>query len=962
MSSKLYKGIVLLLGLVCNLSVVSPVLSATNFDVTVISESGQTQTNVPITIGQPFKKGEIAIGADLNAKTNLSAKLSNGEYIPLQVNSKATHSDGTLRHAVLSMNVPVLNPGEVKTITISTDNKAVDNSTPLSKTQLLATNFDAVVQVNIGGTVYSASAKDLLQSLPEKKWLSGPVVTEWMVSAPLQTASKVSHPHLTARFHIRAYSGMKSVRADVTVENNWTFVSNPQNVTYDATVHIGGAQAYTISNLTHNHHARWRKTFWWGTEPAVYAKHDTNYLLSTRAVPNYDTSIVITEAALAKEASDLSDSNTNPMQIAYVNKYMKATGGRPDIGPVPRWTARYLISMDKRVWNTTFTIGELAGSWPIHYRDKATDQPVSIQDHTNASTNNNIAICSANCDTGYTADSAHQPSFVYVPYLLTGDYYFLEELAFWANFNMLRHDPGQRGGGKGLVHISQVRGEAWALRTMAHAGYILPNDHPLKQYFIDRVNDNLDYYNTTYAQNTGQAQYVFGRLDKGSGSDGGATSKPWMDDFFTWSIGHIADLGFTKAVELRDYKVKFSIGRMTDPGYCWLNAGQYTTEAPGTPTTFAELHANNVAYSLANYQTIGYIKKWTSLEECTGNNMQGYASEPQGYVAILQAALAVAADSGKANAQLAWNRYETRSTKVDYGAKGPEFAIVPFNPNAANLSFSSSKAQIATTEKVTLNWNASSSDTCTASGDWTGTKSVSGSETVGPFSKDATFILSCTGTDGDVSGSVLVSVGENGGGGTTSIISNLNKSSYKWDELAVDTKVYVDRSYLYTTVPAGYVGYSVLQTGNNDKTSTGNNFLSFDVSKDITVLVAYVDSEPLPQWMSGWTDTGNVLGTSDRSLRVYSKSFTAGKVSLGGNETAPSMYTVLLETIYESGGEGGTPEGSGGDGSKSPTTPTGTNTTSGGGGSLGLIELLVGLMLVFANTTSSRNRKQGLFK
>ena len=56
-------------------------------------------------------------------------------------------------------------------------------------------------------------------------------------------------------------------------------------------------------------------------------------------------------------------------------------------------------------------------------------------------------------------DNAHQPSLAYVPYLLTGDRYYAEEMAFWANYGMLRTDPGDGvRGSQGILANNEVRG------------------------------------------------------------------------------------------------------------------------------------------------------------------------------------------------------------------------------------------------------------------------------------------------------------------------------------------------------------------------------------------------------------------------------------------------------------------------------------------------------------------------
>ena len=60
---------------------------------------------------------------------------------------------------------------------------------------------------------------------------------------------------------------------------------------------------------------------------------------------------------------------------------MPDTGGRPDIGILPGWAAAYAISMDPRAKTVTLGSGDAAGSFGIHYRDKTTDRPISLDDY-----------------------------------------------------------------------------------------------------------------------------------------------------------------------------------------------------------------------------------------------------------------------------------------------------------------------------------------------------------------------------------------------------------------------------------------------------------------------------------------------------------------------------------------------------------------------------------------------------
>jgi uncharacterized protein DUF4082/Big-like domain-containing protein/fibronectin type III domain protein len=128
---------------------------------------------------------------------------------------------------------------------------------------------------------------------------------------------------------------------------------------------------------------------------------------------------------------------------------------------------------------------------------------------------------------------------------------------------------------------------------------------------------------------------------------------------------------------------------------------------------------------------------------------------------------------------------------------------------------------------------------------------------------------------------------------------------YTWGILNVGKLAYVDRSYKYTTVPIKYAEQYYIRTANNDKRSTGNAFLNFDVNVNVTVYVAHdIRISPKPTWLGRWTNTGKNLVTNDTTLRLYSKVFTAGSVTLGGNSgpSASSMYEVVVVPLNNTTG------------------------------------------------------------
>lgn len=132
-------------------------------------------------------------------------------------------------------------------------------------------------------------------------------------------------------------------------------------------------------------------------------------------------------------------------------------------------------------------------------------------------------------------------------------------------------------------------------------------------------------------------------------------------------------------------------------------------------------------------------------------------------------------------------------------------------------------------------------------------------------------------------------------------ITGLNAQSGKTYEVQIDNlqtgeRVYTDRSYTMNNVPGALVGATYIKTANNDKGSSGNSFLSFSVNQPVTVYVGHDNRvNPKPSWLNSFTATGTSLVTTDTTLNLYSKSFPAGTITLGGNQGAgKSMYSVIV--------------------------------------------------------------------
>ncbi len=84
----------------------------------------------------------------------------------------------------------------------------------------------------------------------------------------------------------------------------------------------------------------------------------------------------------------------------------------------------------------------------------------------------------------------------------------------------------------------------------------------------------------------------------------------------------------------------------------------------------------------------------------------------------------------------------------------PEPEPVP----APTISFSSDRSTVNAGDIVRLSWSTSNASSCSASGAWGGSRSVNGTQNVGPLNSDVTFVLNCTGPGGATSASQSIAV------------------------------------------------------------------------------------------------------------------------------------------------------------------------------------------------------------
>ena len=531
-----------------------------------------------------------------------------------------------------------------------------------------------VVQPYEAPHTYTASSRAMLAAAVSngsvRRWLSGPVATEFKLSAPVVDSDGKPHPRLTARMNVRLYQGVSAVRTDVEVEDLWTYLPGAQNWQYDVEIDQDGKPVFQQADVTHYHHARWHQVVWSDNRTPPFVAYDRHYLLNSDAVPHYDETLSISPSLIDNETRTLARSNTRIMGNALVTEYFGMTGGRSDIAPLPSWTVLYLLSMDPAAYAVMMANADAAGSVPIHYRDRKTGLPVSIDDHPGIVMGDwpppdpaDKLPPQTNDFTPWSPEPAHQPSLVYVPYLVTGDEYYMEEVQFWANWNFGDLSPAIRLHSQGVVlQQGQQRGQAWALRAVADAAWITPDSDPMKAYFQSKLANNINFALQQYAKRTNPIglDAVFLNDDHFG---------PWQMDFLVLSVAGIAGHGYPGAETYLRWLSEVDVGRFNNEqnGFCRVDG----------PSYYLMMKATKDGPLLQSWPQVS-AANFPGQTSCPARFPAGaYDGSTLGYVVNAMASMAAQADLHIPGAREAYDFLNQREAGVVPFNRDPTWRIVP---------------------------------------------------------------------------------------------------------------------------------------------------------------------------------------------------------------------------------------------------------------------------------------------
>ena len=518
-----------------------------------VTISGSSQENRFVSVPRFFRPGDIP---------KFAQAVLNGTPLFTQCDTKNRWPDGSLKFAIISFIVPKITSHGAE-VRFQNQPSGNNEGYPEQKDMLNdAYDFDGTIQVD-GKVSHSISARSMLQAGHFRYWLRGPIVTAVIIedrsgrSEDVNTDGGTGNP-LHPIFEAWFYPASHKVEVGFTLENSWassTPAKSARNQELELTLstgHAAPAVRLKQSTFTQLVFTRWRRAFWIGSDPAaIRIDWNPKYLLQTGAYPNWDTDALPNASALAGEAAV--NSRLNPARFTIpgyddyaatkgkgsggIGRYDQAlnAGGQADwIGPATTWDIMYLLTGNPVMGQMMVTNADLAGRFPIWYREadhnagtgRYFDRPNSgtvdtygrvISVNARQQVTLNLGNWRPGCPGeerdainfpgppnlggwGNSQDTSHAPDYGYIPYTLTGKYYYLEQLQMDAAWSVGTYigcfvsnpepDSYYRQGHLGVIpNVSRL--EAWALRTMAYAAFASPDSDPEGPYFADKVRNNV---------------------------------------------------------------------------------------------------------------------------------------------------------------------------------------------------------------------------------------------------------------------------------------------------------------------------------------------------------------------------------------------------------------------------------------------------------------------------------------
>ncbi|WP_458095351.1 M10 family metallopeptidase C-terminal domain-containing protein [Roseomonas sp. WA12] len=594
---------------------------------------------------------------------------------------KTTYADGSVKMAVLSLARPELTAGETVEVVLNRGSGSVAAPAVNMKAAILSHSF--VVDMHVAGkpAIQIDVMAELQQALADGTasfWQKGPLASQARVEVLLEGAQRLV-------FDVTAFKD-GTISVDAQFNNDRAMEVSGGRVKYTVTAELDG-KTVLDETVNQGQYQNWHREFVSGganggqglgspKEGWLNIQHDVARLGAIGAVADYDLTLDIPESTFARYEKEMADKSWgDPLANNGVTKYMPTAGSRDDIGIVTHGNSSWLISQDARAAEYAMGQAEAAGSVPWNFRDVANDAWLNPSDYPKlwmdvrggvgkpGDANSKGPTQLADDLTGWGADRAHQPELSFVPYVLTGERWILDNLQAQASFNLVSVWTAQRGADANvIVNNQQVRTMAWGLREIENALWATPDNSPDKAWLKAASDSNWKWLVSKIPEWTKTQGEAHGYLPTNTS----VNVAPWQQDFFASTIISAASRGNADALTYLNWAKNFLIGRFQhgEDGFPMHDGLAYRIQvldpATGKPyATWAELGAGNIA---------------------AGNsNGEGWATSEGYYGRLAMATLAgiyeLTGDKAAADAYFTLAADSPPNASADSYARDPQYAV-----------------------------------------------------------------------------------------------------------------------------------------------------------------------------------------------------------------------------------------------------------------------------------------------
>ena len=577
-----------------------------SLDQMIFENSGRADLAAGVSsFGLVFSPGEIFDASRVAAQIG-------GVTTSIQLDAKTRYEDGSIRTAVAAVARPALAVGGSVTIDIGAG--ANQQAAPINLQQGLAGHSFLIDSTNsAGGTQRIDVVGALRAALADGTasfWQSGPLVSQARIALPGEGSQRfVCDVSLYADGNWAVdvqFANDRAMEAGGSWASRQLNVSMDGKTVFDGSLSQGQYQSYHQRFSSDNHNGG--QGLGDPGQGWLNIKHDVEALAQAGAVAHYALGQGVSASLLEGYAAMAGGPDWGaPMSANGVTKYMPQTGGRPDIGFTTAPNTAWLISQDPRAAEVALMQAETASAIPWHAWDQANGSWLSTEYYGKLWTDprggagqpgdpqSGGLTRQPDAQTGWVTDSAHQPDLSYVPFLLTGERWMLDNLQAQSAWAVLSTWPLQRGNDQDLlVRDSQVRSAAWSLRQIDAAAWVSPDNSPEQAYFREVSAANWSWLVSQIPAWTALQGETHGWLPGVYGGNGAIP--PWQQDFFASTAIAAARHGSADAATFLDWQANFLIGRFTHAaqGFAMHDGAAYVIAAADPTsgrvfTTWAEM-------------------------------------------------------------------------------------------------------------------------------------------------------------------------------------------------------------------------------------------------------------------------------------------------------------------------------------------------------------------------------------